>query len=344
MNPAGGNSHILSVEVTDMPAAGGRPPAGFPLCPHCGGSGFAVLFSGSDRLYHTTARRFEIVECARCSLLRLEPQPTAAELHEFYPENYWWAPDPSVTGRLEGVYRNLVLGDHLRFVAAGLEEQHLEEPRPVLDAGCGGGSFLAALARHGFRVAGLDFSARAASVAWRANGVAAVCASLDHAPFPPETFRAITLFHVLEHLPRPGDYLDAAHRLLVPGGRLYVQVPNAACWQFLLLGARWSGIDIPRHLIHFRAADLERLLAAHGFRVLRRKFFSLRDNPAGLATSLAPELEPMSRRVRRVVESPAARLAKNLLYLALAALALPLTALEAAAGSGSTILIEAARQ
>ena len=35
-----------------------------------------------------------------------------------------------------------------------------------------------------------------------------------------------------------------------------------------------------------------------GFEVLRRKYFSLRDNPAGLATSLAPGLDPMARRIR----------------------------------------------
>jgi hypothetical protein len=77
--------------------------------------------------------------------------------------------------------------------------------------------------------------------------------------------------------------------------------------------------------------------------VLRRKFFSLRDNPAGLATSLAPQLEPMSRRVRLVKEGPATRLLKNALYLALVAAALPFTLLEAACGAGSTVMVEAER-
>ena len=57
---------------------------------------------------------------------------------------------------------------------------------------------------------------------------------------------AITMFHVLEHLYEPASYLDAAHKLLRPDGRLVVQVPNAACWQFLLFGERWNGIDVPR--------------------------------------------------------------------------------------------------
>ena len=308
-------------------------------CPRCEHAGFHVLFSGSDRLYRTTDREFQIVECGRCRLMRLHPQPSVEQLRQFYPDHYWWAPDNSAVGRLEGVYRRLVLSDHVRFVWPGVEERG-----PVLDVGCGGGSFLAALRRRGARVVGLDFSPRAAEVAWRENGVPAACGTLAGAPFPAESFGAITLFHVLEHLAEPWAYLEAAYRLLAADGRLYVQAPNAACWQFLLLGERWSGIDVPRHLIHFRAEDLEDLLRHCGFRVLRRKFFSWRDNPAGLATSLFPQLEPMSRRVRQIEESPRGRLLKDLLYLMLVAAALPLTALEAAAGAGSTVLVEATKK
>src|SRR5712692_6314519 len=239
-------------------------PSDTPLgrCPRCENAGSTILFSATDRLYHTTSREFQVVECAGCSLLRLEPQPSSEELKQFYPENYWWAPDGSAVGRLEGLYRRLVLSDHLRFVAPGMEEDSR-----ILDVGCGGGSFLAGLASRGVRVVGLDFSDRAAAVSWHENGVPAVCATLETTPFPAESFGAITLFHVLEHVPHPAGYLAAARRLLVPGGKLYVQVPNAASWQFLLLGKRWSGIDIPRHLIHFRARDLEGLLEDCGFQV-----------------------------------------------------------------------------
>jgi SAM-dependent methyltransferase len=152
------------------------------------------------------------------------------------------------------------------------------------------------------------------------------------------------MFHVLEHLPDPRAYLVAARELLAPDGRLVVQVPNAASWQFRLLGRRWSGVDVPRHLFDFRSRDVERLLEACGMVVVRRKYFSLRDNPAGLASSVAPGLDPMARRVRRVAESDGARLAKDLAYLALAAAALPFTLAEAAFGAGSTVMMEARKR
>jgi hypothetical protein len=152
------------------------------------------------------------------------------------------------------------------------------------------------------------------------------------------------MFHVLEHLEDPASYLRAAARLLAPKGRLVVQVPNVDCWQFLLLGESWSGVDVPRHLINFRARDLENLLSACGFEVLRRKHFSLRDNPAGLATSIAPGLDPMARRVRRTNEGSMTRLLKNTLYFGLVLAAIPFTALESVCGAGSTIMVEARKK
>jgi SAM-dependent methyltransferase len=311
-------------------------------CPACDSAEFRLLFTASDRLYHTTSERFQVVECKQCRLMQLAPQPTPAELEQYYPKNYWFTPEGSAASRLEEIYRRFVLRDHVRFVERALRESG--QTGPVLDVGCGGGLFLRLLRDRGFRVMGLDFSIDAARVAWTSNGVPATCATLSSAPLPPESFAAVTMFHVLEHLYDPRAYLEAARDLLRPEGRLIIQVPNAGCWQFLLLGATWNGVDVPRHLFDFRPADLDRLLDSCGFEVLRRKYFSLRDNPAGLATSLAPALDPMARRVRQSREGPRERLAKDLLYAAFVAAALPFTAIEAACRAGSTIMIEARKK
>ena len=298
------------------------------------------MFSATDRLYRTTTRVFRIIECSQCRLIRLHPQPTPHELREYYPPSDWFVPEGSAAERMEQRYRRLVLRDHLRFVERALRES--EQSGPVLDVGCGGGLFLQMLAERGrARVVGLDFSLDAAKAAWWRAGVPAICGTLSQAPLAPGTCAAVTMFHVLEHLYDPASYLDAARRLLRPDGRLVVQVPNAGCWQFLLLGDRWTGIDVPRHLTDFRLSDLERLLDNCGFEVLRQKHFSLRDNPAGLATSLAPGLDPMARRLRHVVETSGRRLWKDVLYVALVAASVPFTLVEAACRAGSTIMVEA---
>jgi SAM-dependent methyltransferase len=308
-------------------------------CAICGAKGGAARFHGSDRLYHTTTRQFDVVRCDRCGLLRLDPQPSPEELRRYYPDNYWFSPDASAAGRLEEAWRRLVLRDHVGFVAEALRRSSARGP--LLDVGCGGGLFLGMMRERGFRVVGLDFSAEAAGVAWRMQKAPALVAEFARAPLRPGAFAAISMFHVVEHLYDPRAYFESAHDLLASDGRLIVQVPNAASWQCRLLGSSWNGMDVPRHLFDFRDSDLEKLLAAAGFEVVRRKYFSLRDNPAGLASSLAPGLDPMARRVRGDVESGGGRLARDLAYLALVLAAAPFTLLEAACGAGSTVMVEA---
>jgi SAM-dependent methyltransferase len=340
--------------VADPPASVATPdfsegdlPAGdltsAERCPACGSRETRTLFTATDRLYRTTDKIFEIVECRKCRLIRLSPQPSPLELRDYYPPDYWFVPETTAADRLEHWYRRLVLHDHLHFVERALRES--EQPGLVVDVGCGGGLFLQMLAERGqTHVVGLDFSLDAANVAWRRAGVPAVCATLSRPPFAPGSCAAVTMFHVLEHLYDPASYLDAAHQLLGPEGRLILQVPNAACWQFLLFGERWNGIDVPRHLINFRLSDLDSLLEHCGFEILRHKHFSLRDNPAGMATSLAPDLDPMARRLRHVVETPRQRLGKDLLYVALVAASLPFGLIEAACRAGSTIMVEARKK
>lgn len=311
-------------------------------CLLCGSPRSAPLFQATDRLYHTTESEFTVVRCGECGLLRLDPQPPPAELHHYYPKNYWFVPDQNAASRLEESYRRLVLRDHVRFVAQALGTPGASGP--ILDVGCGGGLFLGMMRQRGFRVVGLDFSTEAAAIAWHRQKAPAVCGMLENVPLRSGAFAAITMFHVLEHLYDPRTYLAAAHELLERGGRLIVQVPNAACWQFRALGSRWNGVDVPRHLFDYRDRDLSRLLNECGFEVVRRKYFSLRDNPAGLASSLAPGLDPMARRVRGINETPGARLVKDLVYFGLVVAALPFTALEAACGAGSTVMIEARKR
>ncbi len=311
-------------------------------CPGCGDLEVRTLFRASDRLYRTTDKSFLVVECKRCRLIRLDPRPSPQELARYYPAEYWYAPNSDGVSRLEEAYRRFVLRDHVNFVMRAVEES--EAKGVVLDVGCGGGLLLRMLRERGLSGMGLENSQAAAIAALKQNGVTVVCGDMLHSPIERESCAAVTMFHVLEHLSDPVSYLRRARELLLPGGRLVVQVPNASSWQFLMFGEHWNGVDVPRHLVNYRQHDLEALLEHCGFEVGRRKHFSLRDNPAGFASSLAPGLDPMARRVRRIAESPVLKLAKDLLYFGIVLAALPFTLVEAACGAGSTIMVEARKK
>lgn len=308
-------------------------------CPACQSADFRLLFSATDRMYRTTDQTFRIVECGKCRLIRLDPRPCCAPALE-HPTR--WPAGNTLADRVERAYRRFLLSDHVGFVMRAIEEA--EEPGTVLDLSPDGGLFRGALAQRGVPVIGMDCSPAAAAANWKTHGTPSLCASLAAAPLAPASCRAVLMIHVLEHVANPAAWVEAAHALLRQGGRLVVQVPNAACWEFLLLGENWNGLDVPRHLIDFRTRDLEALLDSCGFEVLRRKHFSVRDNPGGLAKSLAPGLDPVVRRARGVAEEPAKKLLKHLLWLGLMVAAVPATVIEAACRAGSTIMIEARKK
>jgi SAM-dependent methyltransferase len=291
-------------------------------CVICGEQDSRVLYRGTDRFYGTTTEIFSVVECRNCGMARLDPRP--ADLARYYPPLYWFSGGPA------NIYRRLVVRHHVCFV-----RQALGTGTRVLDAGSGGGLLAAQLRRGGVHAFALDIAPAAVRLAAR-DGVPSLAADFADPPFAGSSFDVIALFHVLEHVSDPRHHLQTAHRLLAPHGRLVIAVPNFDSLQRRIFGTRWNGLDIPRHLHHFRARDLLALLEQTGFHVTRTRHFSWRDSPAGLATTLAPGLDPMSRLIRR-------RGGSNAAYTLLTALSLPFVAVEAATKHGSAIMMQAAR-
>ena len=99
-------------------------------------------------------------------------------------------------------------------------------------------------------MAGIDPSEQACAVA-RSRGVEAVVATLESAPFAPQSFDVVLMNHSLEHVTDPRRDLARVFRLLRPGGLLLVAVPNFASWQRKRFGSKWYALDLPRHRTHF---------------------------------------------------------------------------------------------
>jgi predicted SAM-dependent methyltransferase len=87
----------------------------------------------------------------------------------------------------------------------------------------------------------------------------------------PGAWDAISMWHVLEHVHALDAYLDQFSKLLAPGGKLLIAVPNYTSWDAEKYGAGWAAYDVPRHLYHFSPASMQRLLEQHGFKLVRMK-------------------------------------------------------------------------
>ena len=165
-----------------------------------------------------------------------------------------------------------------RFVA--VLSRVLPPASRICDLGCGNGYLASRLANHGYDVTGVDASDTGIEIARAHHGSANVRffrANLDS----PEVeripgagaFHAAVSSDVIEHLYRPAALVEAAARLVKPGGLLVVGTPYHGYLKNLAISALgkwdrhhtvdWDG----GHIKFFSVRTLSELLGRHGFSV-----------------------------------------------------------------------------
>jgi SAM-dependent methyltransferase len=258
------------------------------VCPLCGSADATLLYDGlPDRVYGVSERLTRLVRCDGCGAAYQDPMPAEDELAGMYASYYTHAPPPPPDAphgavararrAIRNGYLNAALGYDLQpaapFAVAGPLKGYFERAvrslpkgRRVLDVGCGNGSFLSDATHAGWDAEGIDLDPQAVAAA-REAGLEASVGTIDaHAD---RDYDAVTLSHVIEHVPDPIAFLRAAHGLLRPSGTLWVATPNLASITHATFGADWEGLDPPRHLVLFNAPALARALARAGFADVR---------------------------------------------------------------------------
>jgi SAM-dependent methyltransferase len=136
----------------------------------------------------------------------------------------------------------------------------------LLDVGSGDGDFLRRAQAAGYQSVGQEINPAAVASA-KAAGLDVRLGALDEAGFPPQSFDAVRLWHVLEHVNAPLDLLRSARGLIREGGTLVVGVPDFDSPARWLFGERWSGLQLPFHRHHFNPKTLRQALTVTGFAV-----------------------------------------------------------------------------
>lgn len=106
-------------------------------------------------------------------------------------------------------------------------------------------------------------------------GIEVRCGDLMDLALPSAHFGCVTLWHVLEHLPHPGQALEEISRILCPGGTLIIEVPNASGLGAMWGNALWFAWDLPYHLHHLCPESLGRALRSRGFHIKKIAHYSL---------------------------------------------------------------------
>lgn len=206
-----------------------------------------------------------LLRCAECGQLlsRIDERAYAESMRKFDGREFN-LPSPREAERRIKIARR-----RLGRIGALLQKPPAEIC--VLDVGCSRGSFLAAGARFGFRMEGVEPAANIAAAA-RAQGFTVHTGLLNDVNLAAESFDAVTLFEVVEHLQAPLVLLRECHRVLKPRGILVISTGNTASWTAAAMRSRWDYFRIATdagHISFFNPHSLALLASRGGFSVER---------------------------------------------------------------------------
>lgn len=256
---------------------------------------------------------FTVVQCNECGLIYLNPRPTPAEIHAYYPEECYPLQESRERRavdrffrRLSNVLKNAIREEfygypcrsgttwsgfarfwrrlllypeywHLRLTGRDTAIIPFRGKGRILDVGSGPGQVLRMLREQGWDAYGVDFSPVAVEYARRKHGLNVTLGDLFQAGYKDAFFDVVLFNHALEHMYNPVATLREVHRILKPGGLLMINIPNACSFEAWLFGEYWTQWSPPQHLCHFTKQTITRLLALTGFHPVK-----IRD---GLGTS-----------------------------------------------------------
>lgn len=244
-------------------------------CKLCGSSAALLHKTMTDRMVGTPGT-WHLIHCTnpRCGLAWPDPTPTPEQLTTAYASYYTHAAGGG-TSKIRALYNRMkdaYLAHQFGYVAKGasLPEKlggRLLASLPhrkaafdasvmwlpcvpggkVLEIGCGNGNLLAHLKALGWQVQGVEPDPKSAAIA-QSKLLPVLAGELGAGSFAPQSFDAIVMSHVIEHIADPVALISICQVLLKPGGRLVMLTPNLDALGHRLFGRDWLHLDAPRHL------------------------------------------------------------------------------------------------
>ena len=238
----------------------------YSACPVCESAAINPLFTARD--YTVSGENFVIWQCAGCSLRFTQDVPDEGSISPYYKSPAYISHTNTNEGMISRLYqkvRTVTLEEKASLVIRKTGKKRGK----ILDMGCGTGAFLHTMERKGWVLDGVEPDEDARDLGRKLYNLNINDASV--LPYLlPDTYDAITLWHVLEHVHRLHESIEQFKSLLTPRGRMFIAVPNYESFDAVVYGPQWAAYDVPRHLYHFSPKAMKELMQRHGL-VIRGK-------------------------------------------------------------------------
>ena len=223
-----------------------------------------IYFKVKD--HSVSGEEFKLLYNKEFDFLETFPQPSLEQLPKYYKSDDYISHTDSQRNLFENVYhlvRKVSLKRKLKLI-----NSYSSEEKKLLDVGSGTGDFLQIAQKNKWAVSGIEPNEKARTIANTKtnNSVFEVSHLLK---FKKQSFNVITLWHVLEHLPKLDEHISILRSLLKPEGTLIIAVPNYNSYDAKYYKEFWAGYDVPRHLWHFSQSSVSKLVEKEKMKVVK---------------------------------------------------------------------------
>ena len=209
---------------------------------------------------------FRLIYNETYGFLETYPQPGEQNISEYYKTEDYISHTDAKRNLLERVYhvvRSISLKRKLKLINSFKSEE-----KNLLDIGCGTGDFLQIAQKNNWSVSGIEPNAQAREIANKKTKES-VFETEQLLNFKEQSFDVITLWHVLEHLPKLEDHVSVFKNLLKENGTLIIAVPNHKSYDAKYYKKYWAAFDVPRHLWHFNKTSISKLFGTKKMNVVK---------------------------------------------------------------------------
>lgn len=208
--------------------------------------------------HSVSGEEFQLLYNSEFDMLETYPQPTLESLSGYYKSEDYISHTDTQRNLFEKVY-HLVRKSSLKKKLKLINSFPSEE-RNLLDVGCGTGDFLQVAQQNKWNVCGIEPNEEARKIANdKTNN--SVFETEQLFKFKQRSFDVITLWHVLEHLPKLDEHISILKSLLKQNGTLIIAVPNYKSFDAKYYKEFWAAYDAPRHFWHFSHTSISKLFA-----------------------------------------------------------------------------------
>lgn len=213
--------------------------------------------------FSVSGEDFELHLNEDLDMLVTKPQPK--NLDPYYESEDYISHTDAKNSFTDKLYQ-LVKARNLKNKTQIVDNQ-INKSKKLLDIGAGTGDFVLAAEKQGFEAFGMEPNNKARELAQK-KGVRLLANTEE---ISAQKFQAITLWHVLEHLPNLEKEIKRLVELLEDEGVLVIAVPNFKSFDAKHYKTFWAGYDVPRHLWHFSKTAITKLFSEHQMEVVKIK-------------------------------------------------------------------------